>query len=200
MNPTTHLQAVQRAEIECLTGMLEATFDGFERLSRLQLQQLRDAAQGTSQLLRGALDARDAQEWAGLPQQLMQGDGARAAEYVQKFGEIAGAMQAGISEALQQGVAQLQQSLREAAEQAPSAAADGSANPNWMQGAIEMATQAMQGWSRSQAQAAQQLGEQMQQQMQQQMQRLARQGGGAKAATPPAAAPAARGATRRRAS
>ncbi len=32
MNPTTHLQAVQRAEIECLTGMLEATFDGFERL------------------------------------------------------------------------------------------------------------------------------------------------------------------------
>ncbi len=163
MNPTEHLQAAQRAELECLTGMLDAAIEGFEQLARLQLQAMREASHEASAALNEALQARDVQEWAALPRQALRGDGSQMAQYVQQLGEITGAMQVGFSQALQQAMGRLQQSLQEAgAAQPPRAAGNGAWQPDWVRDSMELAAQAFQGWTQSQAQAARSLGEQMQ--------------------------------------
>lgn len=123
MHPNRQLQAVQRAELECLSGMFGAALDGLDRLSRLQLQLMREFAQDGSQALRAALESRDPQEWAAWPGQFARGDGARAARYVQQLGEIAGAMQAGITQALQQGMDNMQRNWQHDSEAAESAEA-----------------------------------------------------------------------------
>ena len=186
MNPSEHLQAAQRAELQCLTGMFDVTLDGLDQLSSLQLQALRDLAQHGSRSMREALDAREPQQWAGLPNQALRGDGERAAQYLQRLGEIAGSMQAGFAQALQQGMDDMQRAWKSVAEAAP-AQADG--QTDWMRGPAELLAQAMQSWSRSQAQVARSLNEQMQ--------RLT-QGAAAPGAEPDTAPPAARRAAPRR--
>ncbi len=191
MNPSEHLQAAQRAELECFTGMFDSALAGLDQLTRLHLQAVRELAQNTSQAMRDALQARDPREWAALPQQALRGDGTQAAAYVQQLGEIAGAMQAGFSQALRQSAEHLQQSLQAAAQATPGA---GNGQTDWLRGSTEMLTQALQNWTHSQAQAARSLSEQMQ--------RLAQDAGQAGAAPAPDAAAAARArpAARRRAS
>lgn len=183
MNPTEHLQAAQRAELECLTGMFDAALDGLDQLTRLQLQAMRELAQDSSQAMRTALEVRDPQEWAAWPAQSARGDGARAARYVQQLGEIAGAMQAGFTQALQQGMDSMQRNWKEAAEAAP-LPASGDGQTDWMRGTADLLAQAMQSWTRSQTQAARAMSEQMQ--------RLAQTGAqGAAQPEPAPAAPAA---------
>lgn len=161
MSPSEHLQAAQRAELECLAGLLETTIDGFDRLSRLQLQNMRDLHRNASEAVRGAVDARDAQQWAALPTQVLRGDGARMAQYMQQMGEIGSAMQAGFAQALQQAASSLQQNLQQATQPGASQG-DGAWPGNWMRDSLDLLNQAMQGWTRSQEQAARSLGEQMQ--------------------------------------
>ena len=164
MNPTEHLQAAQRAELECLTGMLDTAIAGFEQLAKLQLQAMREVSHDASAALHEALQARDLQEWATLPRQALRGDGSQMTQYLQQLGEITGAMQVGFSQAVQQAMGRLQQSLQEAgAAQPPRAAAgNGAWQPDWVRESMDLAAQAFQGWTQSQAQAARSLGEQMQ--------------------------------------
>lgn len=118
MNPTRQarqIQAAQRAQVECFTGMFDAALDGFEQLARLQLQVLREMTQSTSQRMRDTMDARENHGWPSLPQQAVRDDGERLTQYLQQVGRIASAMQAGISQALQQGVGRMQQGLQEEA-------------------------------------------------------------------------------------
>ena len=122
MNPKSQIQAAQRAEVECFTDLFDAALEGFEQLTRLQLQTMREFSRNTSQRLFEALEARDAGDWAKLPQQTLRGEPDGATRYLQEFGRIAGAMQAAMSEALQQGAVRWQSHLQEAAETAPAEA------------------------------------------------------------------------------
>lgn len=155
MNPTERLQAAQRAEIECFTSMCDTALEGLDQLTQLHLQALRDFTRNASRTLRDAMDAQGPQQWAELAQPALHGDGADAAQYVQRLGEITGGMQAGFSQALQQGMDRLQQS---GADSAPA----GDGRTDWMRGTAEFFNQALQTWSRSQAQAAGALSEHMQ--------------------------------------
>ena len=125
MNPQSQIQAAQRAEVECLTDLFDAAMDGFEQLTRLQLQAMREFSRNHSQRLFEAMQARDARDWAALPQQALHPDPDGALQYLQEFGRIAGSVQAAMSEALQQGAARLQHHLQEAVEQAGAQAAPG---------------------------------------------------------------------------
>ena len=130
MNPSSQIQAAQRAEVECFTDLFDAALDGFEQLTRLQLQVMREFSRNTSQRLFDAMQARDARDWASLPQQTLHADPQGATQYLQEFGRIAGAMQTAMSEALQQGAVRLQRHLQEASEQAGAdAAAEAATQP-----------------------------------------------------------------------
>jgi phasin family protein len=123
MNPQSQIQAAQRAEVECLTDLFDAAMDGFEQLTRLQLQAMREFSRNHSRRLFEAMQARDARDWAALPQQALRPDPDGAMQYLQEFGRIAGSVQAAMSEALQQGAARLQRQMQEAAAQAGAPAA-----------------------------------------------------------------------------
>ena len=93
----------------------------------------------------------------------MQRGGEMAVTYAQRFAEIAGAMQADVAQALNQGAARTQEAVREAvASQARNLPQGGNGAGSMFEGAMQFAAQAMEAMQASQAEATRMFSESVQ--------------------------------------
>ena len=165
MNATEQMQVLQRAELESVFDMGKSMLDGFERLTRLNLEVLRDSTQDATELLRAALSARDLQELmnarAGSP---LRGGGDRAADYARRVAEIAAGTQAEVAEAMNQNMLRLQEAMKQAvgdgADELPAVAAPAQV---FLKGMADVAAQAFEAMQKTQGEAAKAVSQQVHQ-------------------------------------
>ncbi|WP_298293066.1 phasin family protein [Thiomonas sp.] len=150
MNPVESLQALQKAEIESVFALSQTLLRGFEQLTRLQLQMMRDGLQQSAQTLQPA-DAVHS-----VPAV----DGARLLGHWQTFAQILAATQAEISQTLGANLRQLQDLAQDGQQPVADGTLPGAAPlQTLLQSAMQTTTQAMQAWLSAQQQAAASLAE-----------------------------------------
>ena len=164
MNATEQMQVLQRAELESVFDMGKSMLDGFERLTRLNLEVLRDSTQDATELLRAALSARDLQDLmnarAGNP---LRSGGDRAADYARRLAEIAAGTQAEMAETMNQSMLRLQEAMRQAAgdgaDELPAVAVPAQA---FLEGVMDFTAQAFDAMQKTQGEAAEAVSRQVQ--------------------------------------
>lgn len=93
--------AIQKANLETLTGLTNKAFESLEKLVDLNLKTTRAALDVTTDRTQGLLNARDAQELIALQTRLMEPLAQKAAEYNQQLLDIAQTTHEALSQAMQ---------------------------------------------------------------------------------------------------
>lgn len=165
MNPTEQMQALQKAELESAVSMTEKMLSGFEQMTKLNLQVLRESTQDATDALRATLSARDLQDLMNTQaEHPLQGGGEKSMAYVQRLAEIVAGMQAEMAEAMNQNLARLQQAMREAVDTGGDKLPAGSEPAQaFLQSALNFTTQAFEAMQKTQGQAAKIVADQVQQ-------------------------------------
>ena len=157
MNPTESLKDLQKAELEAAVALNQVLFRGYEQLTQLQMQTMRLMAQQAAQTLQSAVGKGEAQsapgaDWANAAR----AGGENVMSYVEKFGQIASATQAEMTEILQSRLAHLQGSLHDSLGQNTHAAVPAGVEPMQalLQSTMNWTTQALNSLQDSQQQVA----------------------------------------------
>ncbi|MGC8807583.1 MAG: phasin family protein [Thiomonas sp.] len=156
MNPTEQLQAIQKAELESAFALSQTLFRGFEQMTQLQMQVMRDMAQHAAQAVESTLSARDVQTLLSTQaQNAPQAGGEAAMAYVQKLAQIVSATQAEMAETLQSSLNRLQTSLQDSARQGVTALPTGAEPVQALfQSAMQFTNQAVEAMQNAQQQAS----------------------------------------------
>ncbi|MBN2692852.1 MAG: phasin family protein [Burkholderiaceae bacterium] len=164
MHPTEQLQAVQKAELESAFALSQTLFRGFEQMTQLQLQMMRDVAQHTAETVETTLSARDLptllQTQAQNPQQV---GGESLMAYFQKLAQIVSATQSEMAETMSSSLSRLQTSLQDSVKQGTSALPAGAEPVQALfQSAMQFTTQAIEALQNTQQQASKLMSDQVQ--------------------------------------
>jgi len=164
MHPTEQLQAVQKAELESAFALSQTLLRGFEQMTQLQTQVMRDMAQQAAEAVESALSARDVQTLLNTQaHSASQAGGETAMAYVQKLAQIVSATQAEMAETLQSSLTRLQTSLQDSASQGMSAWPAGAEPVEALfQSAMNFTNQAVEAMQSAQQQSAKLMSGQMQ--------------------------------------
>ncbi|MDE2175170.1 MAG: phasin family protein [Betaproteobacteria bacterium] len=156
MNPTESLKDLQKAELEAAVALNQVLFRGYEQLTQLQMQTMRLMAQQAAQTLqsavgKGEVPSAPGADWADAAR----AGGENVMSYVEKFGQIASATQAEMTEILQSRLERLQNSLHDSLGQNASAAAPAGVEPMQalLQSTMNWTTQAINTLQDTQQQA-----------------------------------------------
>jgi len=156
MNPTESLKDLQKAELEAAVALNQVLFRGYEQLTQLQMQTMRQMAQQAAQTLqsavgKGEVPSAPGADWADAAR----AGGENVMSYVEKFGQIASATQAEMTEILQSRLERLQNSLHDSLGQNASAAAPAGVEPMQalLQSTMNWTTQALNTLQDTQQQA-----------------------------------------------
>ena len=156
MNPTESLKDLQKAELEAAVALNQVLFRGYEQLTQLQMQTMRLMAQQAAQTLqsavgKGEVPSAPGADWADAAR----AGGENVMSYVEKFGQIASATQAEMTEILQSRLEHLQNSLHDSLGQNASAAAPAGVEPMQalLQSTMNWTTQALNTLQDTQQQA-----------------------------------------------
>jgi len=156
MNPTEQLQAIQKAELESAFALSQTLFRGFEQMTQLQMQMMRDMAQHAAQAVESTLSAQDVQTLLSTQaQNAPQAGGEAAMAYVQKLAQIVSATQAEMAETLQSSLNRLQTSLQDSVGQGMTALPAGAEPVQALfQSAMQFTNQAVEAMQNAQQQAS----------------------------------------------
>ncbi len=156
MNPTESLKDLQKAELEAAVALNQVLFRGYEQLTQLQMQTMRLMAQQAAQTLQSAVGKGEAQSAPGAGwADAARAGGENVMSYVEKFGQIASATQAEMTEILQSRLERLQNSLQDSLGQNAGAAAPAGVEPMQalLQSTMNWTTQALNTLQDTQQQA-----------------------------------------------
>ena len=164
MNPTEQLQAVQKAELESAFALSQTLFRGFEQMTQLQMQVMRDMAQHAAEAVETTLSARDLQTLLNTQtQSVPQAGGEAAMAYFQKLAQIVSATQAEMAETMNSSLSRLQTNLQDSAKQGAAALPAGAEPVQALfQSAMNFTNQAVEAMQNAQQQAARLMSEQVQ--------------------------------------
>jgi len=164
MQPTEQLQAVQKAELESAFALSQTLFRGFEQMTQLQLQMMRDMAQHAAEAVETTLSARDMQTWLNAQAQSSpQAGGEGMMAYFQKLAQIVSATQTEMAETMNSSLNRLQTSLQDSVKQGAAALpAGGEPVQALFQSAMQFTTQAVEAMQNAQQQAARLMSDQAQ--------------------------------------
>ena len=172
MNPAESLQALQKAEVESVFALSQALLRGFEQLSKLQLQMMRDALQHSAQTLDASASLRgtEAAPAGALPAAGEKRIGDRPNDLPndwqndwQNFVRIVADTQAEMSEILTANLRRVQTQVQDSAKQGVSALPAGTEPLQALfQTAVEATTQAIEAMQNAQQRATRLMSEQAQ--------------------------------------
>ncbi|MGC8702957.1 MAG: phasin family protein [Thiomonas sp.] len=164
MNPIEQLQAIQKAELESAFALSQTLFRGFEQMTQLQMQVMRDMAQHAAQAVESTLSAQDVQTLLNTQaQNAPQAGGEAAIAYVQKLAQIVSATQAEMAETMNSSLNRLQNSLQDSAKQGAGAMPAGAEPVQALfQSAMHFTNQAVEAMQSAQQQATRLMSDQVQ--------------------------------------
>lgn len=164
MNPTEQLQSVQKAELESAFALSQALFHGFEQMTQLQLQMMRDMAQRAAEAVETTASARDLQTLLNAQaQSAPQAGGEGMLAYFQKLTQIVSATQAEMAETMNSNLTRVQSQLQEGAKQGLGALPAGAEPVQALfQSAMDFTTKAIEALQNTQQQATKLIGDQVQ--------------------------------------
>jgi phasin family protein len=164
MHPTEQLQAVQKAELESAFALSQTLFRGFEQMTQLQLQMMRDVAQHTAEAVETTLSAGDLPTLLNAQaQNPPQVGGESMMAYFQKLAQIVSATQSEMAETMNSSLSRLQTSLHDSVKQGTSALPAGAEPVQALfQSAMQFTTQAIETLQNTQQQASKLMSDQVQ--------------------------------------
>lgn len=164
MNPTEQLQALQKAELESAFALSQTLFRGFEQMTQLQMQVMRDMAQHAAEAVETTLSARDLQTLLNTQaQSAPQAGGEAAMAYVQKLAQIVSATQTEMAETMNSSLNRLQNSLQDSAKQGAGALPAGAEPVQALfQSAMHFTNQTVEAMQNAQQQATRLMSDQVQ--------------------------------------
>ncbi|OYV36384.1 MAG: hypothetical protein B7Z83_06155 [Thiomonas sp. 20-64-5] len=164
MQPTEPLQAVQKAELESVFALSQTLFRGFEQMTQLQLEMMRDMAQHAAEAVETTLSARDLQTLLDAQtQSVPQAGGEGMMAYFQKLAQIVSATQTEMAQTMNSSLSRLQTHLQDSAKQG-AGALPASADPvqALFQNAMHFTHQAIEAMQNAQQQATRMMSDQTQ--------------------------------------